>query len=134
MKSTSSWVFDDDESCFHSWLIVNISVFLILMNSWMFCHSLLRYIFLSTWYYFVYIKSFEHIYMSDLLDILNLIFYFLDCTIYHSSFENRFKSITFFSLFKEWRFCVIRSKQFSFLTILFWLQLRVIHMKEEKRW
>ena len=46
MTSTSSWMFDDDESRSHSWLTVNISVFSILMNSWMFYHSLLRYIFL----------------------------------------------------------------------------------------
>ena len=41
------------------------------------------------------------LYISDLLNILNLIFYFLDCAIYHIWFENRFKSIVFFFVFKK---------------------------------
>ena len=72
--------------------------------------------------------------ISNLLSILNLIFYFLNCAIYHIWFESRLKSVIFFFVLKESRFCVIRSKQLSFLTILFWLQFRVIHIKEEKYW
>ena len=54
------------------------------------------------------------LHISDLLSISNLIFYFSDCATYH--------------------ICVIKSKQLSFLTILFWLQFCVIHIKKEKRW
>ena len=50
----------------------------------------------------------------DFLNISNLIFYFSDCATYH--------------------IYVIKSKQLSFLTILFWLQFRVIHIKKERRW
>ena len=74
------------------------------------------------------------LYISDFLSILNLVFYFFDCAIYHICFESRLKSVTFLFVLKEKRFCVIRSKQLSFLTILFWLQFRVIHIKEERRW
>ena len=39
-KSITTINFHNDESRFHSWLIMNISVSLILMNSWMSCHLL----------------------------------------------------------------------------------------------
>ena len=41
------------------------------------------------------------LYISNLLSILNLIFYFLDYAIYHIWFESRLKSVTFFFVFKE---------------------------------
>ena len=41
------------------------------------------------------------LYISDLLNISNLVFYFLDCATYHIWFENRFKSVSFFFVFKE---------------------------------
>ena len=134
MTSTSFWMLDHDESCSHSLLTVSISVFSILINSWMSYHALLRYIFFSIWHYLVYVKSLEYMYMSKLLNISNLVFYFLDCAIYHIWFESRFKSITFLSQFKEWRFCVIQSKQSSSLIILSWSQFCIISIKEERYW
>ena len=41
------------------------------------------------------------LYISDLLSISNLIFYFLDCVIYHIWFESRLKSVIFLLVFKE---------------------------------
>ena len=41
------------------------------------------------------------LYISDLLSISNLIFYFLNCTIYHIWFENRFKTVIFSFVFKK---------------------------------
>ena len=41
------------------------------------------------------------LYISDLLSISNLIFYFLDCAIYYIWFESRLKSTTFFFVLKE---------------------------------
>ena len=40
------------------------------------------------------------LYISDFLNILNLVFYFLECATYHIWFESRFKSVTFFFVFK----------------------------------
>ena len=41
------------------------------------------------------------LYISDLLSISNLIFYFLDCATYHIWFKSRLKSVTFSFVFKE---------------------------------
>ena len=41
------------------------------------------------------------LYISDLLSILNLTFYFLNCAIYHIWFESWFQSITFLFVFKK---------------------------------
>ena len=41
------------------------------------------------------------LYISDLLNISNLIFYFLNCAIYYVWFESRLKSVTFFSCLKN---------------------------------
>ena len=41
------------------------------------------------------------LYISNLLNISNLIFYFLDCAIYHIWFNSRLKSVTFSFVFKE---------------------------------
>ena len=41
------------------------------------------------------------LYISNLLSISNLIFYFLDCTIYHIWFESRLKSATFLLCLKN---------------------------------
>ena len=41
------------------------------------------------------------LYISDLLNISNLVFYFLNCATYHIWFESRFKSVTFFSCLKN---------------------------------
>ena len=41
------------------------------------------------------------LYILNLLSISNLIFYFLDCAIYHICFESRLKSVTFFFVLKE---------------------------------
>ena len=41
------------------------------------------------------------LYISDLLSISNLVFYFLDCAIYHIWFECWFKSVTFSFVLKE---------------------------------
>ena len=41
------------------------------------------------------------LYISDLLNILNLAFYFLDCATYYIWFESRLKSVTFPFVFKE---------------------------------
>ena len=61
------------------------------------------------------------LYISNFLSISNLVFYFFNYAIYYIWFESRLKSITFFLVLKEQRFCVIKSKQLSSLTILFWL-------------
>ena len=41
------------------------------------------------------------LYISDLLSISNLIFYFLDCATYYIWFESRLKSVTSFLVLKE---------------------------------
>ena len=41
------------------------------------------------------------LYISDFLNISNLVFFFLNCAIYHIWFESRFKSVTSFLVFKE---------------------------------
>ena len=41
------------------------------------------------------------LYISDLLNISNLIFYFFDCATHHIWFESRLKSVTFFLYLKN---------------------------------
>ena len=71
LKSIKTIKFYDDEYEFlnvQQWRIIfqflinsRFLIFSIFMKSWMSCHSLLRYIFLSTWHYLIHVKAFTHI-------------------------------------------------------------------------